>query len=258
MPNKIEMTKEQLLLYNELKKLSKRANQRIVRLEREFGKNTWATRILKEKLESEPIQAWTSTGRIKLNKRMTIPQMKATIKATKDFLKNKTSTRRGIKQAKKKAIETLKTRFSTDVSDITIEEAEALTNLFDDKDVNSITNYIKGSDVLTIIEEARESNYSYENFYNTMTAYLQYNKGKGNIENVIRKIYSKYIFKGNKNIEDINLFYDNIENSIDLANTQEELNELAGIIDSLLAENKISISEHNYLINKINDKYLNI
>lgn len=56
---KIILTKEQQELYAELKKLSKRANQRIVRLERQFGKDSWGTKYLKEKLESEKVQAWT-------------------------------------------------------------------------------------------------------------------------------------------------------------------------------------------------------
>lgn len=139
---KKELTREEDELYNELKKLSKRANQRIVRLEREFGKDTWATKYLKEKLVTEPLQAWTITGRVKVNKSMTITQMKATIKATKEFLNSSISTKRGIKKAKQKAIKTLKTRFSTDVSDISYEEAEALTSFFDDKEVNDITNFI--------------------------------------------------------------------------------------------------------------------
>lgn len=73
---------------------------------------------------------------------MTVTQMKATIKATKEFLSSSISTKRGIKKAKQKAIKTLKIRFSTDVSDISYEEAEALTNFFDDKEVNGITNFI--------------------------------------------------------------------------------------------------------------------
>lgn len=138
---KKELTREEQELFNELKKLSKRANQRIVRLEREFGKDTWATKYLKEKLATEPLQAWTISGRVKVNKSMTVTQMKATIKATNEFL-NSISTKRGVKKAKQKAIKTLKTRFSTDVSDISYAEAEALTNFFDDKEVNGITNFI--------------------------------------------------------------------------------------------------------------------
>lgn len=142
MPRKIELNQEQQELFNELKKLSKRANQRIVRLERNFDKDTWATKYLKEKLASEPLQAWSISGRVKVNKSMTITQMKATIKATKEFLNSNVSTKRGIKKAKAKAIKTLQTRFSTDVSDITFEEAEALTNFFEDRDVNGITNFV--------------------------------------------------------------------------------------------------------------------
>lgn len=142
MPKKKELTREEQELFNELKKLSKRANQRIVRLERSFGKDTWATKYLKDKLATEPLQAWTTSGRVKVNKSMTVTQMKATIKATKEFLNSNISTRRGIKKAKQKAIKTLKIRFSSDVSDITDEEAEALTNFFDDKEVNGITNFI--------------------------------------------------------------------------------------------------------------------
>lgn len=142
MPKKIELTKEQQKLFNELTKLSKRANQRIVRLERTYCKDTWATKFLKEKLASEPLQAWSISGRVKVNKSMTVAQMKATIKATNEFLNKPTSTRRGVKKAKQRAINTLKTRFSTDVSDITEEEAESLYNLFDDREVNGITNFI--------------------------------------------------------------------------------------------------------------------
>ena len=139
---KKELTREEQELFNELKKLSKRANQRIVRLEREFGKDTWATKYLKEKLAIEPLQAWTISGRVKANKSMTVIQMKATIKATKEFLNSSISTKRGVKKAKQKAIKTLKTRFSTDVSDISYEEAEALTKFFEDKEVNSVMNFI--------------------------------------------------------------------------------------------------------------------
>lgn len=141
--NKISLTTEQQQLYNELKKLAKRANQRIVRLERYFGKDKWATRYLKEKLQIEPLNAWTSTGRVKVNKSMSETQMTAIINATKDFLREGAlSTKTNIKKAKKKATETLRKKFSTDVKEITYDEAEVLTNFFGDDDVNEITNFI--------------------------------------------------------------------------------------------------------------------
>ncbi len=142
MSKKIDMTSEEKELYNELKTLSKRANQRIVRLEREFGKESWGIKLLKNKLATEPLQAWTVSGRVRVNKRMTATQMRATIKFTKQFLNSSVSTKAGIKKAKKKAIETLQRQYGSMTKDISYKEAEALYNFFEDKEVNKITNFI--------------------------------------------------------------------------------------------------------------------
>lgn len=56
---RIELTKEQNALYNELKKLAKRANQRILVQERDMKTEPLATRYLREKLEVEPLRAWS-------------------------------------------------------------------------------------------------------------------------------------------------------------------------------------------------------
>ena len=139
---KKELTKEEQALFNELKKLSKRANQRIVRLERAFGTDNIAIKNLKDKLATEKLQAWTQKGRVRVNKNMSITQMKATIKETERFLKSPTSTRRGIKKIKQKAIKTIKTRYGNDAQGLSDVEAIALSEFFDDKEVNDITNFI--------------------------------------------------------------------------------------------------------------------
>lgn len=49
-----------LELYNELRKLVKKANQRLVRLERFTGRqNSWSSKILRNKLDTEKLNAWT-------------------------------------------------------------------------------------------------------------------------------------------------------------------------------------------------------
>lgn len=250
---KKELTREEQELFNELKKLSKRANQRIVRLEREFGKDTWATKYLKEKLATEPLQAWSVSGRVKVNKSMTVIQMKATIKATKEFLNSSISTKRGVKKAKQKAIKTLKTRFSTDVSDISYEEAEALTSFFEDKEVNSVTNFIPGSDVLAIIEEAREKQNDYSTFTSQMESIKQWNRGTS-MENVLRKIYAKYIYRGNEDTNELEMLYSNVLELIASATSEYDLQEVESIVSNLLSEGKIKEQEYNYLMNAINDK----
>lgn len=253
MPKKKELTREEHELFNELKKLSKRANQRIVRLEREFGKDTWATKYLKEKLATEPLQAWTISGRVKSNKSMTVTQMKATIKATKEFLNSSISTKRGIKKAKQKAIKTLKTRFSTDVSEISYEEAEALVNFFDDKEVNGITNFIPGSTVTGIIEEAREKQNDYSTFASQMESVKQWNRGTS-MENILRKIYAKYIYRGNEDTDELEMLYSNVLDLIASATSEYDLQEVESIVSNLLSEGKIKEQEYNYLMNAINDK----
>lgn len=252
MARKVEMTAEQARLYTELKKLSKRANQRIVRLEREFGTENLAIRNLRDKLAIEPLQAWTSSGRVKVNKSMTEIQMKATIKATNQFLTSKLSTRTGIKKAKKKAIETLRVRFSTDVKELTTEEAEVLYNIFTDKDVNQITNFVQGSDAQAVTDNAREQNQSFNDFVAVMNSVKKYNGHRGNYDDILRKLYMKYVYKGNGN--EIEVLYSNVFELINNAESISDLEEVESIISDLKADNKISDSEFNYIVGAIDTK----
>jgi hypothetical protein len=192
MPKKIELSSEQQQLFNELKKLSKRANQRIVRLEREFGKDTWATKKLRDKLATEPLQAWSKTGRVKVNKSMTTTQMKATIKATQQFLNSKTSTKRGIKQVKKTTIKQLAKSLGTDDEDLTNEEAEALYDMLSDDYVTDILKYIPASDFWALIEDAKEAGDSQESFISRISDYIEFGNDI-DMRNKLIMIYEKYV-----------------------------------------------------------------
>lgn len=192
MPKKIELNSEQQQLFNELKKLSKRANQRIVRLEREFGKDTWATKKLRDKLSTEPLQAWSKTGRVKVNKSMTTTQMKATIKATQQFLNSKTSTKRGIKQVKKTTIKQLAKSLGTDDEDLTNEEAETLYYMLSDDYVTDILKYIPASDFWALIEDAKEAGDSQESFISRISDYIEFGNDV-DMRNKLIMIYEKYV-----------------------------------------------------------------
>lgn len=252
MAKKIELTQEEQKLYNELKKLSKRANQRIVRLEREFGKDAWATRFLREKLESEPIQSWTQKGRVKANKSMSLTQMRATLKATKQFL-NSVSTKTRVKKAKKKSIEKIKEKFGIDANDLTYKEAESLTNFFEDKEVNNITNFTKGSTVLDLIENAKEGNQNYVDFSDIFSRYIIYNKGKS-YEKELKKIYIKYVFQGNKKQAQVRILYGNVIDLINSAENDYDLEELENMIESIKSDGRLNNRDYNYLINLIEEK----
>lgn len=99
MSKKIEMTPTQASLFSEMKKLSKRANQRIVRLERLTGDTEpFATKQLADYLSSDTLNAWTEKGRVGAKKGLSELQMKSIIKATKRFLEEKTSRVAGAKE----------------------------------------------------------------------------------------------------------------------------------------------------------------
>lgn len=101
MAKNIEMTPEQASLFLELKKLSKQANQRLLRLERETGvKSGFAAKQLEDYLSSQAVKSWTKKGRVAVNKQMSVQQLEVTIKATKQFLYSPESRVAGVKQYK--------------------------------------------------------------------------------------------------------------------------------------------------------------
>lgn len=193
MAKKIEMTEEQAELFRELTKLSKRANQRLVRLEREFGKDTWASKKLRNRLDTEPLQAWTKTGRVKVNKKMSIVQLRATIKATNQFLNSQTSTKTGIKKVREKQIQRISKALGTEEVDLSYEEAETLYTMFEDTDFTFfVPKYLTASEFWAIIEEAKEENLDVNEFTELLRQYIEFGN---DIEMLtrIRAIYEKYV-----------------------------------------------------------------
>lgn len=192
--NKEEISQEQKELYEELKKLAKRANQRIVRLEREFGKDKWAVKNLRDRLDTQKLNAWTKTGRIKYNKSMSITELRAVTKATKQFLNSQTSTKRGIQQVRKKQIESLRISLSTDEKEFTFEEAETFYRLFEDTDYTFfIRKYdIPASAFNDLIQEAKEYNNTFDDFLENLEIYITIGNDKELLTRA-QAIYEKYV-----------------------------------------------------------------
>lgn len=192
MANK-EMTEKQAELFRELTKLSKRANQRLVRLERAFGKDTWASRKLKNRLDTEPAQAWTEKGRVRVNKSMTITQLRAAIKATKQFLNSQTSTVAGIKKVREKQIKNISKALGTEEVDLTYEEAETLYTMFEDTDFTFfVPRYLTASEFWGEIENAKEQNSDLNDFTNSIRKYIEFGNDLDMLVR-IRAIYEKYV-----------------------------------------------------------------
>lgn len=104
MAKKKEMTNEELKLYNELNKLAKRANQRLLRIERlTKKKGLFASKQLYDYLES--VEGVSKTGRVRVSKSFTESQMVAIIKATKNFLEDTKNSLTGELRRQKQEVE---------------------------------------------------------------------------------------------------------------------------------------------------------
>lgn len=74
------------------------------------------------------------------------------------------------------------------------------------------------------------------------------------MENVLRKIYAKYIYRGNEDTDELEMLYSNVLELIANATSEYDLQEIESIIANLISEGKIDSKEYNYLMNAINDK----
>lgn len=86
-----------------------------------------------------------------------------------------------------------------------------------------------------------------------MNSIIKYNKGY-NIENLLRRIYIKYVYSGNNETNEIEILFSNILDLIRNAKNESELEEVESTIMSLLSKNNITQNEYNYFINLIEDR----
>ena len=99
MAKKIKMSKDEQQLYSELQKLVKKANQRLLRIERLTGeKGLFASKQLYDYLTAKELDAVSESGRIKLSKSYNIGKMQKIKKAAEQFLDKEESNVKGIKK----------------------------------------------------------------------------------------------------------------------------------------------------------------
>lgn len=153
--------------FAEMKKLAKRANQRLLELERLTGKSvSWAAKQLMDRLDI--IGARTKKNRISFKKSFDIKQMNKVISATMTFLNAKTSTISGIKDVTKKAAETFHLTHK-----ISIADAEAIYSLFDKEYYDNITKHIDPSSLINLVSDSRKKNLNQKDTLKVLGQYIQ-------------------------------------------------------------------------------------
>lgn len=151
-------------LFNELKKLSKRANQRIVRLERlTETKESFAVKQLADYLSAGQVQGWSAKGRVRASKKMTETQMIATIKATKMFLEDSSSRVSEVKKIKKEYEEK---------AGKPLNYSQANTLYRAKKNYTWIYEYMTPSEFWAFVKYAKDNNWDKKTFIEQIQVYI--------------------------------------------------------------------------------------
>lgn len=156
MPKKIEQTPEQIKLYNELKLLVKKANQRLLRVERLTGlKGSFASKQLYDYLNSSNIQAISELGRLKLSKKDTVTKLIAIRTAVNQFLETDESRISGVK----KLIKTYSEKVGKPIS---YEQASAF--YISGRNYTWIYEYLTKSEFWDFVKVTRENDWNKDTF----------------------------------------------------------------------------------------------
>ena len=190
---RLSTTKSTDKLEKDTRRLVNKANARLDSLQRRYKKGTWSSKKLANRLGTNKLRAWTKSGKIKLRKNMTKTQLLAINKATSQFLKSQTSTKKGINATKKKTIESLRGTLSTDLEEMSYEDAEMFYEMFGEDNFQSIADKIGASALQAVIEDAIEEDDSSDDFIKRLQLYGGVSMNDEDIRKNANKLYSKYV-----------------------------------------------------------------
>ena len=189
--SKSELITEDLL--RDINKLKRQANRQIKDIEKNIGENAWAVKKLRDRLEAEPVKAFSEHHNVLANKKMSIVQLRAVNKALLQFMSSRTSTVSGIKEVRNEVIQKISKTLSEDRGrNISYSEAETLYNMFTDDDTDDFIREIGASEFWTIIENAKEAGDAEEQFADRIARYAQSEIDLDKRQK-ISNIYYKYV-----------------------------------------------------------------
>lgn len=160
-------SKEQI--YKELVREAKSANAKLQRLRGHYGEHYgWAGKRLIDKLSIDAINTVSDKGYIRFNKNLSTVQMKATLKALKEFKTSKTSTVKGVAEN----IEKIKTGIGSSF-DVEPETAQRIYDFFE-TDKYNLSDEVKYMIVLMAIEIGIKKKQGVEEYLRQIKDYIDY------------------------------------------------------------------------------------
>lgn len=194
-------------LYQEVLKLQKQTNRRLLNIEKFTGNSeraSWAGALLERKLDTKLLNAMTDKHRVKINPEMNETQLKIIQAEMEKFLNRSTSTIRGIK---KQSIKQKKGMFNflnqqNDVfgineeyieSDIfTLEDAEKMFLIFEDEDLKTVVDQMGASEFIVFLRDSLTTKNGKIDF---RKKFIEHMDIENDVENrkLASKIYDKFI-----------------------------------------------------------------
>lgn len=160
-------SKEQI--YKELVREAKSANVKLQRLRGHYGEHYgWAGKRLIDKLSIDAVNTVSDKGYIRFNKNLSTVQMKATLKALKEFKSSKTSTVKGVAEN----IEKIKTGLGSSF-DIDSETAQRIFDFFE-TDKYNLSDEVKYEIIVTAIEIGIKKRQSVDVYLKEIKNYIDY------------------------------------------------------------------------------------
>ena len=169
-------------IYKELVREAKSANAKLQRLRGNFGEQYgWAGKRLIDKLSIDAVNTVSDKGYIRFNKNLSTVQMKATLKAIKEFKSSKTSTVKGVKEN----IENVKSGIGSSL-DVDNKTAQAIYDFFatDKYKLNDEVKY----EALRIALEVDNKNGNVEDYIDIVENYIDF----GNDDDLREELISVY------------------------------------------------------------------
>lgn len=186
-------------LFRRVKEQVDKANARLRNLEKAGEYNSWASKKLFDRLDTQTLkvlQRYRKGGkieRINLTRQLTNTQLIAIEKATRQFLVSKTSTIKGIKNVKTSTIKAIQTTLSEeDAVKVTEEDAQFYYKMLGESDFDFFADKIGASTLWTLIDSAKESNSSLNSWINTLSNYIEF-KEDADVRDMAINLYNKYI-----------------------------------------------------------------
>lgn len=180
-------------LEKETRKLVNKANARLDSLQRRYKSGTWASKKLANRLSSNKLRMWSKGGKIKLGKNPSKSQLLAVNKAATQFLNSATSTKKGIKSTRQKTIESLRGTLSSDVEEMSYEDAEKFYEMFGESNFQTLADKIGSSALQACIEDAIEQGDSQDDFIKRLEWYGGVSMNDLDMRDAAQKLYEKYV-----------------------------------------------------------------